>query len=262
MAFSLLLSIAVLNAGYAFEGFGTQLKRFTFISSTLTGNTNRGELGNRFRTTILGEVPVPLPSSYLLGLDVQKRDFEQYSDSFYLAGKWHTSGRWYYYLYGMLVKFPLGTLLLFLLIIFRRALVSHIIVTRDEVPLLGPAIIVLVVCSGHTELNEHMRYVYPSLALALVWCGQIMSCPFTSTRAIALPANVLGRSDLSNHPAPERLCGVFLCLFVASSVLWHYPHQLAYFNEIAGGPLNGWRHLLGSNLDWGQDRLQVVESLI
>lgn len=34
-----------------------------------------------------------------------------------------------------------------------------------------------------------------------------------------------------------------------------YPHQLAYFNEIAGGPENGHRHLLHSNLDWGQDLL-------
>lgn len=32
-----------------------------------------------------------------------------------------------------------------------------------------------------------------------------------------------------------------------------YPHQLAYFNEASGGPRNGYRHLLHSNIDWGQD---------
>jgi len=26
----------------------------------------------------------------------------------------------------------------------------------------------------------------------------------------------------------------------------------SYFNELAGGPENGWKHLLGSNFDWGQ----------
>jgi hypothetical protein len=31
------------------------------------------------------------------------------------------------------------------------------------------------------------------------------------------------------------------------------PHHLAYFNAIAGGPANGWRHLVDSSLDWGQD---------
>lgn len=31
------------------------------------------------------------------------------------------------------------------------------------------------------------------------------------------------------------------------------PHYLAYFNPIAGGPANGWRRLVDSSLDWGQD---------
>jgi hypothetical protein len=31
------------------------------------------------------------------------------------------------------------------------------------------------------------------------------------------------------------------------------PHYLAYFNELAGGPANGHRHLVDSSLDWGQD---------
>jgi hypothetical protein len=30
------------------------------------------------------------------------------------------------------------------------------------------------------------------------------------------------------------------------------PHQIAYFNQFVGGPENGHRHLLDSNLDWGQ----------
>lgn len=32
-----------------------------------------------------------------------------------------------------------------------------------------------------------------------------------------------------------------------------YPHYLAYFNWIAGGPSNGYKHLVDSSLDWGQD---------
>jgi 4-amino-4-deoxy-L-arabinose transferase-like glycosyltransferase len=47
---------------------------------------------------------------------------------------------------------------------------------------------------------------------------------------------------------------------VGALVLWHglesvriRPHYLAYFNAIAGGPENGWRHLVDSSLDWGQD---------
>ena len=31
-----------------------------------------------------------------------------------------------------------------------------------------------------------------------------------------------------------------------------HPHHLAHFNELVG-PANGWKHLVDSNLDWGQD---------
>ena len=33
---------------------------------------------------------------------------------------------------------------------------------------------------------------------------------------------------------------------------WLHPHELAYFNLIAGGPGEGWRFLADSNTDWGQ----------
>jgi hypothetical protein len=31
------------------------------------------------------------------------------------------------------------------------------------------------------------------------------------------------------------------------------PHHLAYFNEVVGGPNNGYKYLIDSNVDWGQD---------
>ncbi len=47
---------------------------------------------------------------------------------------------------------------------------------------------------------------------------------------------------------------------VLSLLAWHageairvYPHYLAYFNELFGGPSKGYLHLVDSSLDWGQD---------
>ena len=37
------------------------------------------------------------------------------------------------------------------------------------------------------------------------------------------------------------------------AALWIHPHYLAYFNELAGGPSRGYRILVDSSLDWGQD---------
>jgi hypothetical protein len=44
-----------------------------------------------------------------------------------------------------------------------------------------------------------------------------------------------------------------LCAWYALGTLRLHPHYLAYFNELAGGPAHGWRYLVDSNLDWGQD---------
>jgi hypothetical protein len=47
-------------------------------------------------------------------------------------------------------------------------------------------------------------------------------------------------------------CALLLAWNVKEA-LFIYPHFLAYFNQIAGGPANGYHWLVDSNLDWGQD---------
>jgi len=37
-----------------------------------------------------------------------------------------------------------------------------------------------------------------------------------------------------------------------------YPFSLSFFNAFVGGPINGPRHLLHSNVDWGQDHYRMV----
>ena len=59
-----------------------------------------------------------------------------------------------------------------------------------------------------------------------------------------------------------RILTVLCLLATVSSTLAVYPHELAYFNEAAGGPENGYRHLLGSNLDWGQDLVLLKRWLL
>jgi 4-amino-4-deoxy-L-arabinose transferase-like glycosyltransferase len=41
--------------------------------------------------------------------------------------------------------------------------------------------------------------------------------------------------------------------WLAVATLWNHPHYLGYFNEIIGGPRNGYHYLADSNIDWGQD---------
>jgi hypothetical protein len=71
------------------------------------------------------------------------------------------------------------------------------------------------------------------------------------------PRNRLFRKRTMRHFI--RSLVVIAALGTLTSTLSAYPHELAYFNELAGGPRNGYAHLLHSNLDWGQDLLLAAE---
>ena len=57
-------------------------------------------------------------------------------------------------------------------------------------------------------------------------------------------------SDEDSLSVSEGALGVLACV-VESVTTW--PNYLAYFNQLAGGPRQGYRHLVDSSLDWGQD---------
>ncbi len=252
----LLVGLYGINMGYAFEGTCQRLGDYHFVSRALGGTnipldrlrpngnrfggpTDRFKVptGNRFRGTWLGALPVPLPANYLLGIDVQKRDFELGGPS-YLRGEWQWGGWWYYYLYGLAVKVPLGVWLLGLLAVFagmrwrrcRRWL-------PEEFVTLAPAAAVLVLVSSQTGFSHHLRYVLPAFPLVYVSISRVAAAA-------------------ARHRHLGMLAAVALAGAVASS-LFTYPHSLSYFNELVGGPRNGHWHLLDSNIDWGQDFLYL-----
>jgi hypothetical protein len=235
-----LLSLLVLNLGYAFEGSFSSLRSYDFISTALAGELEPGEVsGNRFRESWLGWAPVPLPANYLRGIDFLKKEFETGYLS-YLHGEWSERGWWYYYLYAMLVKLPLGSLLLMaagtIVLIVRRPQGMTVL---DGLCLLLPAFAVLVLVSSQTGFTHHFRYVLPALPFLFIAAGATVAAAGRSTSRgwsaliLILTAWVLLQ--------PIRVC----------------PHFYAYFNEAAGGPENGDAHLISSNFDWGQGLLAL-----
>jgi hypothetical protein len=58
-----------------------------------------------------------------------------------------------------------------------------------------------------------------------------------------------------------RMIVVVSLLSTASTAVWTYPHQLAYFNPLHGGLQRGHERLLHSNVDWKQDWLLCHEAL-
>lgn len=245
LAAIMLSALYVLNAGYLFEGTLRSLGSFQFRSVALSGQrlttgTSRGS-GNRFSGSLLRDIPVPLPASFVEGIDLQKLDFETGQPA-YLRGEWRDRGWWYYYLYALFVKTPLGTILmavLALVIVVLRQIHSGRHHSAYLPALFLPPLSVLVLVSMQTGLNKHARYVLPALPFVFV-----------------LIAAVFGRLRVKRL---RYLRPVFLTLLVwtTSSSLRACPLSLTYFNELAGGPENGAFHLLDSNLDWGQGLLAL-----
>ncbi|MCA8999054.1 MAG: glycosyltransferase family 39 protein, partial [Planctomycetaceae bacterium] len=162
----LLLGLHILNTGYLYQGTGTPLREFNFYSRSFTGKSLDPELdppGNRFRERIWGGIPVPFPQEYLLGIDVQKWDFEQRMWS-YLLGEWSQEGWWHYYLVGLFFKVPVGVWIL-----CAWALGSFIRnrnLRREFAPLLAlvvPALGILLLASLQRGMNHHVRYVFAML---------------------------------------------------------------------------------------------------
>ncbi|MFG0263065.1 glycosyltransferase family 39 protein [Roseimaritima sediminicola] len=225
------IALAVLNLGYGFEGTLTRLGGHKFVSASLRGNAADGHYGNRFSSSIIGAVPTPLPSNYVLGIDRQKLDFEGGYKS-YLRGKWRNRGWWYYYAYGMLVKEPLGFVVLFLAAI---AITIRSKLSSEEVVLLAPSAVLFLLVSSQTGFNHHLRYVLPAYPMVIVWMGKVW--------------------QYCGNRQKLRYAVLCLVLFSISRSMWVYPHSHAFFSLLIGGSHYGQYHLSDSNIDWGQDIL-------
>jgi hypothetical protein len=55
------------------------------------------------------------------------------------------------------------------------------------------------------------------------------------------------------HSRSLRLALAALVLLLAAEAWAVFPNYLAYFNALSGGPAEGYRHLVDSSFDWGQE---------
>jgi hypothetical protein len=239
LAVIIVTSWLLLCATYCFSHMFIDLGEFSFVSGTLSGVNQQDfdprvefSSGNRFRGTILEKLPVPMPADWLIGIDLQKYDFELGMRS-YLDGEWKRGGWYHYYLFAMFYKMTIPSLLL----MFAGGLLSirNIVKTRslNDLCLLVPAFILFVFVSANTGFNHHMRYVLPVFPLLLLTTVHVANAARTRRWLQCVLVGLLG--------------------WHVSATIQIAPHFMSYFNPIAGGPENGWKHLVDSNIDWGQD---------
>jgi hypothetical protein len=247
LAVLLISSVLVINVAYGFENSGRPLGSFRFQTLALAGGESVDQIpnegANRFAGTWLGALPVPVPANYLQGIDTQIRDCERGIWSF-LAGNWQTRGWWYFHLYALSIKLPWGTwVLMALAIVVSLRHPRYSAGWRNEFVVLAPIVAMLIALSSQTGMGIHSRYALPLLPFVFIW---------TSKTAKSFER----RGELL------AVLTVAALTYSVGSSLWCVPHSLSYFNELVGGPANGWAHLAKSDVSWGQDVLELKAWLV
>ncbi len=92
-----------------------------------------------------------------------------------------------------------------------------------------------------SHLNIGHRHLLPIYPILYVFCGSLGWATEATLKK-------------------SRAVGTVVALLIATLLAWQiavvikiYPDFLAYFSPVVGGPSEGYKHLVDSSLDWGQD---------
>jgi len=194
---------------------------------------------------------VPFPAFPYLNGAVKLFTHNYHGHTSYLNGNYAEFGFWNYFLFAFLLKTPISTIiLLFIMIFFGMFVLIKNLKTIsyekkssskifEKIPtfflcLIIPPLIYLIFSLG-SHLNLGLRHILPIYPFIFVLLGYLITIKLKKNQII------------------YYLLLIGLLIFYITSSLLIYPHYLAYFNEIAGGPDNGPKYLTDSNIDWGQD---------
>jgi hypothetical protein len=179
-----------------------------------------------------------LPEAFLYGAAYVVQT-SQVRGSF-LNGEYSITGWHSFFVWAFLLKTTLPFLLatgMSAYLIVRSRLRPAASVLRAGLLPLTPLLALLAVywaISIESHLNIGVRHLLPTYPVLFILAGAL-------GRYLARPLT-------------------WRALVPAGLLAWHAgesiavaPHYLAYFNEAAGGPAGGYRHLVDSSLDWGQD---------
>ena len=180
--------------------------------------------------TVPGWPPVPLPAPrHWAGVLFQAEHLDK--PIVYALGKWRSTGWLWFFPLAFLIKNPLPLLIGVLLGIGALLRKRRWWRKLEILGFFSLLYVLLAVIVGPNLGYRHLLPIHPLLYLVIAG-GVAWIWP---------RLHQVGRWGI-----------VALAVWYVVGTLRVYPYNLAFFNEIAGGPANGWRYLEGSNTDWGQ----------
>ncbi len=176
----------------------------------------------------------PRPDLYIRNYQNLYRNVKGLEYSWYLFGQFHKTRIPYYYPAVLAVKASIPLLLLGLgsLALLKRRNAGW----KGELALFLPAVLLLL-ASSQDVISAGIRRILPVLPVLAVSAGRWAPVAWNAGR--------------------KRLLLLLPVAWLAIASFLAWPHYISYFNEAAGGSRNGARLLDDSNLDWGQDLLEL-----
>lgn len=193
--------------------------------------------------SVKDRIPVPA-MQYLRGLKTVATQAEEHP-TFLLGMTKKGEGWWYYFPVAVVTKMPIPALFLLfgmLVLLIVPGMRTRLGVRPEEwVFLFVPAGIFLAAALGllGISLNLGVRHVLPMLPFLYILAGAWAKLPIRTPVYAAALVGILAVQGFS--------------------VLSAYPDFISYFNEVAGGPEKGYKVLIDSNYDWGQDIGRLAE---
>jgi len=170
---------------------------------------------------------VPFIQSYKEGLAFHLKD-SAIGHLPYFFGRNTQKGLIWYFPIAFLIKTPIPLLIMFFISLYILNKKS-----KEFVFLITPIIILFLYFSFINKIFIGVRHILPIYPFIFIMIGGSV--------------NYIKKN-------------LFLKFLTISLVIWLvignfliYPHYLSYFNEFIGGPDNGHKYLVDSNIDWGQD---------
>lgn len=181
--------------------------------------------------------PVLVPPAFFKGIALTLGHVRGGGES-YLLGRWSPKGWWYYFPVALLLKSPVAFIVLMAggLFVFLKKVRS--VGLLEQASWLGAA--VYLASAMTSGVNIGVRHLLPMLPLVSVGIG----CAFARLADRRL-----------------KLAATALLGWQALSVLLAYPLYIQYFSEAVGGAPNGYKYLIDSNYDWGQDANRLKKFL-
>jgi hypothetical protein len=198
-----------------------------------------------FEVRTLPDLPLPVPAATHLEIYRSLQEHYRLGHPAFLMGQNSDYGWWYYFPVAFVLKTPLATLFLLVVSVSLqvcklarpRLVIDHwsLVIRRWGSLVLFP--LLYIASTPFSSVNIGYRHLLPLLPFLFI---------FVSSLAAQRPALHAPRFTL------HALLAFYLIVTLRT-----FPHYLAFFNGLAGGPTGGYRYLVDSNLDWGQNLWQL-----